>query len=254
MSTPSLSVAEKRFFDAIIAAPDADEPRLVFADWLDDHDQPRRAELIRVQCEMAALSIGSPRWKTLRSRERAILSDHSVDWFGHLHGSLKRRHFRRGLIQSVNINAKVLVNNPDMIFRFGPINMIKVDGAANYMGGIADLPHLVYVAMLDLKSNRLTPKHIEQLAQSPHVTNLDWLDLAYNDVGNDGAQALANSPHFVRLASLRLENTQIGDDGFLALADSSHLHNLKYIFLSRLDRRYRGTKRLVERFGDGVHP
>lgn len=35
--------------------PDDDTPRLVYADWLDEHGQPERAEFIRVQCEMAAI-------------------------------------------------------------------------------------------------------------------------------------------------------------------------------------------------------
>src|SRR3982750_4314118 len=33
---------------AIIADPDEDTPRLVFADWLDEHGEPERAEFIRV--------------------------------------------------------------------------------------------------------------------------------------------------------------------------------------------------------------
>ncbi len=43
------------FMAAILAAPDDDLPRLVFADWLDEHGEPERAEFIRVQCELARL-------------------------------------------------------------------------------------------------------------------------------------------------------------------------------------------------------
>jgi uncharacterized protein (TIGR02996 family) len=39
----------------IIANPDDDGPRLLFADWLEDHGEGRRAEFIRVQCELAKL-------------------------------------------------------------------------------------------------------------------------------------------------------------------------------------------------------
>lgn len=39
----------------IIEFPDDDTPRLVFADWLDEHGDPERAEFIRVQCELARL-------------------------------------------------------------------------------------------------------------------------------------------------------------------------------------------------------
>ena len=40
---------------AILAQPDEDTPRLVYADCLEENDQPERAEFIRVQCELARL-------------------------------------------------------------------------------------------------------------------------------------------------------------------------------------------------------
>lgn len=40
---------------AVRATPDADLPRLVLADWLDDHGDPGWAELIRVDCESFGL-------------------------------------------------------------------------------------------------------------------------------------------------------------------------------------------------------
>ncbi|MGL6094513.1 MAG: TIGR02996 domain-containing protein [Fimbriiglobus sp.] len=39
------------FLHAIFAAPADDVPRLVFADWLDEHGDAAWAELIRVSCE-----------------------------------------------------------------------------------------------------------------------------------------------------------------------------------------------------------
>lgn len=42
---------------AVLAAPADDVPRLVFADWLDEHGSPARAEFIRVQCHEAKLSV-----------------------------------------------------------------------------------------------------------------------------------------------------------------------------------------------------
>ena len=47
---------EGAFLADICEHPDDDAPRLVYADWLDDHGQPERARLIRVQCEFAQLA------------------------------------------------------------------------------------------------------------------------------------------------------------------------------------------------------
>lgn len=44
---------EAGFLAAIAADPDDNTARLVFADWLEEHDQPERAEFIRVQCRLA---------------------------------------------------------------------------------------------------------------------------------------------------------------------------------------------------------
>lgn len=38
---------------AVCASPDDDTPRLVLADWWEEHGQPDRAEFVRVQCELA---------------------------------------------------------------------------------------------------------------------------------------------------------------------------------------------------------
>jgi uncharacterized protein (TIGR02996 family) len=46
------------FLRAIVAAPDDDLPRLIFADWLDEYGEGERAEFIRVQCELARTSQG----------------------------------------------------------------------------------------------------------------------------------------------------------------------------------------------------
>jgi uncharacterized protein (TIGR02996 family) len=44
----------------IIADPADDTPRLVYADWLEEHGQEERAELIRVQCELSQQGDSEP--------------------------------------------------------------------------------------------------------------------------------------------------------------------------------------------------
>ena len=43
----------RQLVNAVRAAPDDDLPRLVLADWLEEHDAPEWAEFIRVHCEAA---------------------------------------------------------------------------------------------------------------------------------------------------------------------------------------------------------
>jgi uncharacterized protein (TIGR02996 family) len=86
---------------AVLDSPSDDAPRLVYADWLDEHGQADRAEFIRLQCEMArsdhehaqfgrsyilmdrrwlagrrAAAAGCPcRWCELRRRAQALLRE-----------------------------------------------------------------------------------------------------------------------------------------------------------------------------------
>lgn len=56
--------AEETFTAGILADPDDDTARLVFADWLEEHgQQPERAEFIRLQI---ALSRDEPEWERVR--------------------------------------------------------------------------------------------------------------------------------------------------------------------------------------------
>src|SRR5262245_7056377 len=78
--------AEQGFLDAIIAEPGDDALRLIYADWLDDHGQPDRAQFIRVQVELAHLAADpdadSVRVATRRAREHRLLAAHHREWLG----------------------------------------------------------------------------------------------------------------------------------------------------------------------------
>ena len=50
-----MSSDEQALLAAVCAAPDDDLPRLVYADWLDEHGEPERAEFIRIGCELARM-------------------------------------------------------------------------------------------------------------------------------------------------------------------------------------------------------
>jgi|GEM_PF-3518686 len=61
---------EDAFVHSILNSPDDDTPRLVFADWLEEHGRASHAELIRVQCELAHLPKRSQEPKAKARREK----------------------------------------------------------------------------------------------------------------------------------------------------------------------------------------
>jgi len=74
------------FLEAARQAPEDNTPRLVLADWLEDHDDPIRAEFIRLQCRLAP---GSPPLTLtercdLEAQYQHLLSRHGGVWLGPL--------------------------------------------------------------------------------------------------------------------------------------------------------------------------
>jgi uncharacterized protein (TIGR02996 family) len=65
---------------AVCEFPDDDTPRLVFADWLQEHGDEERAEFIRLQIEQTRLKKESVPWWKCESRARKLLKAHERQW------------------------------------------------------------------------------------------------------------------------------------------------------------------------------
>ena len=89
---------EKALLAAIWNEPHDDTPRLVYADWLDEHDRPDRAEFIRAQVELARLDEwdDADRIAALRAREGALWARHAAAWRTKLKKDVRAADFRRG--------------------------------------------------------------------------------------------------------------------------------------------------------------
>jgi uncharacterized protein (TIGR02996 family) len=245
---------EDAFLQTIRENPDDDTPRLVYADWLDEKGQPERAEFIRVQCEAATLALGDPRRQRLETRGRKLLGRHAAAWLGRLNGSLRQRLFRRGFLEQVRIDARPFLTHIDALFRLGPIREVTLERAAVHIGQVAASPYLLGLEVLHLSANGIGDAGVQALVASPNVVRLTSLGLASNEIGVPGAQALGSSPYLEGLKVLNLGYNQIGDEGLLVLAESPQLNAITSLNLvgNRIDRRRRGARALLARFGDRV--
>src|SRR6476469_3629321 len=95
---------EARLLARVCAEPDDDLPRLVYADWLDEHGDPR-GEFIRVQI---ALSRREDRAEvSLADRERDLLYHHRSDWLARLDEHWRGDAvFERGFVDQVTVRAQ----------------------------------------------------------------------------------------------------------------------------------------------------
>jgi uncharacterized protein (TIGR02996 family) len=76
---------------------EADGPRLILADWLQEHGDPR-GEFVRIQVKRHRLPAWDERQATLARRESELLRRHRVEWLGDLAKRCQWVEFRRGLI------------------------------------------------------------------------------------------------------------------------------------------------------------
>src|SRR5262245_31666860 len=90
------------FLSAILESPDDDAPRLVYADWLDEHGDPDRATFIRVQIELARLPEFDPQRPRLRWAERQLRNAAGEAWLPPV-PDLGRPTFRRGFVEAVEM-------------------------------------------------------------------------------------------------------------------------------------------------------
>lgn len=196
---------EAAFIAAVTASPDADLPRLVYADWLDEHGHAARARLIRLQCEIEAL----------RREEAGLLRDHHNQLTNGviLHGA-DRCAFHRGFPEELSVTATNLLRGWREIAARTPLRHLHVKNA--------------------------TDRSLRDLAHLPALSSLRSLELDYGpdtglptgEYGIDGVAALADSSHLSGLRRLTLHSRHIGEDGARRIADSPTFSNLTHLTLS----------------------
>lgn len=221
------------FLDAIFAAPDDDLPRLVYADWLDEHDQPERAEFIRVECEAARTDRDSPAYPTLLRRSDRLRAAHLVRWFGPLVHPTVADHIitRRGFVDTLVLSADKFTAHADIIFAHAPLlRELNITTGANWRAFFGS-PRMAGIRSLSFGDGIFTPDAAEELAASDHTCELVELDLDHQPLGPDGMAAVASAPLW-KLEQLSTADCGIGDDGARELFAGEAFRNLRDLDLS----------------------
>jgi uncharacterized protein (TIGR02996 family) len=200
---------EEAFLRAIAENPEDDTHRLVYADWLEEHDQSERAELIRVQIALVDPPEDRAAYRALRAREAALLDGHGKEWFGPLKKlGVREWVVRRGLVERVTMSARKFLANAEQLFALAPVHTVKLTTARPVVGELAACPLLARLSGLDLAGNKLREAEVRSLL-SPRLSGLRRLDLSDNLLGANGVRALATSPHLAGLRRLALRGALV---------------------------------------------
>ncbi|OWK47375.1 TIGR02996 domain-containing protein [Fimbriiglobus ruber] len=246
MPTPA---EEQAFLGPVLSHYHDDGPRLIYADFLDESDDPAdraRGELIRVQCALARTSDDHPMRGSLKTRELELLQEHQAAWSAHLGEMVVGVEFRRGVADAVSVDAGTFLARGDELFRLAPVRRVRILDAARHIGRLAQCPFLASVRELDLCGNDLGNGGVNVLARSPYLTRVETLDLSFNGLCDGGVRLLARATGFSRLRALYLtDNGQISAEGVRALAESPHLGGLRVLDVSGNDVGDAGVKAVV---------
>jgi uncharacterized protein (TIGR02996 family) len=124
-----MTADERALIQAIIANPDDDLPRLVYADWLEEHGRPERAEFIRVQCELARVGFDPVRRRRLQKQARQLLHRYGERWRGELPSAAPAEwgEYERGLMNSICITLSPTAGLPPAdVFEATPLRVVSV--------------------------------------------------------------------------------------------------------------------------------
>jgi uncharacterized protein (TIGR02996 family) len=211
--------------DAVIREPLADAPRLVYADWLDEHGDAAdrgRAEFIRVQIELARRPADDPHRPELRQRMFELMYAHLRRWeaaLAVLPAAIGWGEYRRGFIDAVSDTVV-----PGLLPAVGGL-----------LSAVAAGPHLEIV--------RPDDETLDWLAADPRSARLThlglsvvrWSDTPSPPVSVAAITRLGNSPHLTALRGLWVQGVPLGPAGVEALAATPLAGRLEVVQLDGIE-------------------
>ena len=246
-------------FAAIRANPDEDTPRLMFADWLDEHgdDASRtRAEFIRLQCEIARLADdgsdshavyefvrdrdyvtrpsadwtriddGIHRRVALAIRAADLLKRHGEEWLPKLPKKYRVSWdgFHRGFAHRVTLGDPRKMVAARLRAAAPAVTLVASDFTAASAERLADAGLLGWIAGLEVRDD--CAPGLREVGHRPEAAGVRALAVRFGDA-DDVASAVADSPHWTGLRTLDLSGTAIGPGAAETLFRANHLRTLK---------------------------
>lgn len=195
---------EDELLKAVLDNPDTDAPRLAYADWCEQQNDPptkARAEFIRIQITMVNQinAMSYEQWFDSSHREEELRRTYRDTWAGALVTLVDKYTFSRGFIELITLSGGGFLDRAPQLFALAPILHLKLTEVRSVADELFASPHLRNIRSLDLDRCGLDNAHLKMLAESPVLEHLRWLSVAENNLSLEGADALAASPLSKRL-------------------------------------------------------
>jgi uncharacterized protein (TIGR02996 family) len=217
----SVQVSEESLLAAIVAAPDDDGPRLVYADWLLERGDAR-GDFIRLQCELARADERSPRALELYELVEPMRKASWRLFAGELARYASERSFHRGFVDEVRMPVGVFAKHGERLFSRYPIRGLVA-------APTPDLRKLAAVPALRLVEELWLAEPTRELAAlaGARLDRLKTLTLKRCAQSEEDLTSLLASIDAPALESVSLDGCATGGQVFRALARNQRLGKLR---------------------------
>jgi uncharacterized protein (TIGR02996 family) len=198
---------------AVLREPEADEPRLAYAEWLQrtgGASNLARAELIRVQIAIERTTDDDPDWPKLSRQERELLGQWRPTWERPFRDLLKPSllrpgrwlkarlfgqggvwRFHRGFIEEIDTSAASFLEEDSVLFGHAPIRRVVLSNATSLLDALVDSPNLNDLYSLHLIADAEFDEEMEGLRQAATSLGLVVLEMRFPRIQSDAGDLLA---------------------------------------------------------------
>jgi uncharacterized protein (TIGR02996 family) len=225
-----------RLLADILADPDSNAARQVYADELVTRNDPR-GELILVDLALAGpLSI---RKREALSKHRAeLIKRHAEAWWPYPVAF----RVNRGFIEAI-AGSRTQLERGAAVFAAEPVVEVTVDDPGG-KSGVAKLARADWMRRVRrLVMRELDDEGFIALVAGDGCQGVQALNVCANELSAEAVEALGD--HLPACRSLVLTANPIGDEGITALRDWQHLRNVEALYLSQCELSTQGVAELV---------
>ena len=207
-----MDAEESKLFQTVLADPDNDAPRLMYADFLEKHGNVKQAEFIRRQIRAADEYPTGEADEYWQNKIWEVRYGNDALFAGAIKDLVKEYDFYRGFVAHVELNAADFLARSKQLFQLAPIEFVSFNQAKPHLEKIIHEPALQKLHAIALSGNDLEDDDVKRLFGSPYLTGLRWLDLSHNNLGESSAEAIASSAYSQQLRYVSLSGNPYDTD------------------------------------------
>lgn len=208
-------VQRARLYDAVVAAPHDDAPRLAMADLLDRQGDPW-GTFIRAQLALTSAARRGAKAEAVRRRDEAdqLRRQHDKGWMNGIDALVNLCTFNRGFVEKVSVTPHQYISHVDELFRRAPLRFLVLSDIGDRLASILQNPRVSQLVSLYIgnrSGQTIGDAGLTAIATCPYLGGLKVLEVPKQDIGMAGLEALCASRQLPSLLYVNLRGNQVED-------------------------------------------